>query len=179
MGGHIPWAAPRGWCPAPISRSMAPAMGFAPIISAVGTLAGSAIQASAQRQQARAYDAAAAWKEKNAARTAEVITNTALENQRRRERNAHMELSSARADAAAGNLLHEGSIVRRELDMATRLEDEIANATNAALQEANDTRLQGLYDSRSLRLQADNARRNSRVSLLSGVVGALTAGAEE
>ena len=81
----------------------------------------------------------------------------------------------ARADAAAGNLLQEGSVIRREQDLATRLEDEITNSTNAALQEANDTRLQGWYDRRSLLQQAGTARSNSRVSLLSGAVGALGA----
>ena len=148
-------------------------MGFAPIITAVGSLAGSAIQASAQRQQAQAYEKAAAEKTVLANRTASAITDTALENQRRGERNAAMQLASARAEAAAGHVLQDGSIARRELDLATKLEDDIANATNAALQEANDARLQGALDSRKLRLQAATSRRNSRVSLLSGAVGAL------
>lgn len=152
-----------------------PIMGFASIISAAGALASGAVQASAQRQQSAAYREAADNEWKLAARAAETITNTALENQRRSERNAHMQLAEARADAAAGNLQQEGSVIRRETDLATRLEDEISNRTNAALQEANDTRLQGLYDRRNLLLQAGNARSNSRVSLLSGAVGALGA----
>lgn len=155
-----------------------PTMGFAPIIAAVGSLAGGAIQASARRQQAQAYDAAATQQLRLANRTAEVITSTALENQRRHERNAHAQLAAARADAAAGNLLQEGSVLRREQDLATRLEDEISNATAAALQEANTTRQQGLYDSRSTRLQARTAADHGRVSLLSGAVGALGALAE-
>ncbi len=150
-------------------------MGFASIISAAGALASGAVQASAQRQQSAAYREAADNEWKLAARTAESITNTALENQRRSERNARMQLAEARADAAAGNLLQEGSVIRRETDLATRLEDEISNRTNAALQEANDTRLQGLYERRNLLLQAGTARSNSRVSLLSGTVGALGA----
>lgn len=150
-------------------------MGFASIISAAGALASGAVQAAAQRQQSTAYRDAAENQWKLASRTAEAITTTALENQRRSERNARMQLAEARADAAAGNLLQEGSTVRRELDLATRLEDEITNSTNAALQEANDTRLQGWYDRRSLLQQAGTAHRNSRVSLLSGAVGALGA----
>lgn len=148
-------------------------MGFASIISAAGALASGAVQASAQRQQSAAYREAADNQWKLANRTAETITQTALENQRRNERNARMQLAEARADAAAGNLLQEGSAVRREQDLATRLEDEIANSTNAALQDANDTRLQGWYDRRGLLQQAGTARSNSRVSLLSGAVGAL------
>lgn len=150
-------------------------MGFASIITAAGALASGAVQAAAQRQQSAAYRDAAENQWKLASRTAEVITNTALENQRRSERNARMQLAEARADAAAGNLLQEGSVIRREQDLATRLEDEITNSTNAALQEANDTRLQGWYDRRSLLQQAGTARSNSRVSLLSGAVGALGA----
>lgn len=150
-------------------------MGFASIISAAGALASGAVQATAQRQQSAAYRDAADNQWKLSKRTADVITNTALENQRRSERNARMQLAEARADAAAGNLLQEGSAVRREQDLATRLEDEITNSTNAALQEANDTRLQRWYDRRSLLQQAGTARSNSRVSLLSGAVGALGA----
>ncbi|MBQ8516799.1 MAG: hypothetical protein IJ498_04380 [Akkermansia sp.] len=152
-----------------------PIMGFASIISAAGALASGAVQASAQRQQSAAYREAADNQWKLAKRTAETITQTALENQRRSERNARMQLASARADSAAGNLLQEGSVVRRELDLATRLEDEITNSTNAALQDANDTRLQGWYDRRKLLQQAGTSENNSRVSLLSGAVGALGA----
>ena len=150
-------------------------MGFASIISAAGALASGAVQASSQRQQSAAYREAADNQWKLANRTAEVITATALENQRRSERNARMQLAETRAGAAAGNLLQEGSVIQRETDLATRLEDEISNQTQAALQEANDTRLQGLYDRRNLLLHAGNARSNSRVSLLSGTVGALGA----
>ena len=150
-------------------------MGFASIITAAGALASGAVQAAAQRQQSAAYRDAADNQWNLSKRTAAVITNTALENQRRSERNARMQLAEARADAAAGNLLQEGSAVRREQDLATRLEDEITNSTNAALQEANDTRLQGWYDRRGLLQQAGTARSNSRVSLLSGAVGAIGA----
>ena len=148
-------------------------MGFASIITAAGALASGAIQSSAQRQQASSYRKAADSQWEVAKRTADVITNTALENQRRGMRNVGIQLAEARADAAAGNLLREGSVVRREMDLATRLEDEISNQTQTALQEANDTRLQGIYDRRNMLLQAGTARRNSRVSLLSGTVGAL------
>lgn len=150
-------------------------MGFAPIVTAAGMLAGKAMEASAQRQQARAYQQLAQEKMDMARQQAGVITSTALANQQRGQRNAHMQMASARADAAASNLLREGSTLRREEDMATRLEDEISNTTNRALQEANDTRLQGVYDNKELRLMASHARRNSQASLVGGIAGAMGA----
>lgn len=150
-------------------------MGFASIISAAGALASGAVQASSQRQQSEAYREAAENQWKIANQTAEQITETALENQRRSHRNANMQLAEAQADAAASNLMREGSVILRETDLATRLEDEISNRTNAALQEANELRRQAAYDRRNLLLHAGTARSNSRVSLLSGAVGALGA----
>lgn len=154
-------------------------MGFSSVITAAGALAGGAMQASAQRRQSAAYRQAADEQWKLARNSAEIITNTALENNRRSERNAQMRLAEARAAAGASHLMQEGSAVRRETDLATRLEDEISNATQAALQEANDTRTQALYDRRNLLMQADTARANSRISLLGGVVGAMGALTED
>lgn len=131
------------------------------------------MEASAAKKQAGAYESAARTKEQIADTEANQLTQVALANQRREQRNAGMQLSTARADAAAGNLL------RREEDLATRLEDDINNRTTMALREADHVRTQGKYDAWDLRARAQQSRDRSRGALLGGVGtlfgGALTA----
>ena len=136
-------------------------MGFttaATILTTAATVAGKAIEASAERRQTREYKAAAEERQRLAGNQAGVITRTALENHRREQRNAQAELATARADAGASGLSGSGTAAVRESDLATRLEDDINNRTNAALQEANTVRSQGAYDARDLRMHASQAR---------------------
>lgn len=152
-------------------------MGFDPVtmavVSATANLAGKAVEATQQHEQSKAYRRAAAATEQEANRRAAAITDTAMENQRRSQRNAQMQLAAARADAGASNLLREGTALLRERDLATRLEDEINNRTDAALQEADTTRRQGALDAWNLRVQARNAH-NSMLGTALSAAGGLT-----
>lgn len=146
------------------------AMGFstaAIIATTAASAAGRLMEASAAKKQAAAYNAAARTKEQIAETEASQLTQVSMANQRREQRNAAMHLSSARADAAAGNLLQEGSILRREEDLATRLEDDINNRAAMALREADHVRTQGKYDAWDLRARAKQSRERSRGALLS------------
>ena len=150
-------------------------MGFPAVFSLVSTaaaVAGKAVEASAERKQARAMEAAAEERRRIAANQAGAVTHTAMENQRREQRNARMQLASARTDAAASNITASGTDTVRSLDLATRLEDDINNRTNAALQEANTIRTQGNYDALDLQTQASQARMRSGGAWL-GAAGGL------
>lgn len=149
-------------------------MGFttaATILTTAATVAGKALEASAERKQAREFNAAADERRRLADNQAGAITRTAMENNRREQRNAQMQLAAARADAAASGLLGSGSAAVRERDLATRLEDDINNRTNAALQEANTIRAQGAYDANDLRTQAAQARLRSKGAWLGAAGG--------
>ena len=140
-------------------------MGFttaATILTTAASVAGKAMEASAERKQAREYNAAAEERRRLAENQADAITRTALENQRREQRNARSQVATARADAAASNLMSGGTATVRESDLATRLEDDINNRTNAALQEANNLRSQGAYDAHDLQMHARQARLRSQ-----------------
>ncbi|MBR1981885.1 MAG: hypothetical protein IKA23_03960 [Akkermansia sp.] len=153
-------------------------MGFpeiATIVTTAAAVAGKAVEASAERKQARAFNAAAEERRRLAENQAAAMTRTALENQRRGQRNANAQLASARADAAASNLFPGGTSTVRELDLATRLEDDINNSTNAALQEVNTVRAQGGYDAHDLRAQASQARLRNKGAWL-GAAGGLFRG---
>ena len=153
-------------------------MGFptvATILTTAATVAGKAVEASAERKQARALEAAAEERRRLAENQAGAISRTAMENQRREQRNARMQLATARADSAASNLLTSGTSSVRELDLATRLEDDINNRTNAALQAANTIRSQGAYDAMDLRTQASQARMRGKGAWL-GAAGGLFRG---
>lgn len=145
-------------------------MGFtttAGLVTTALNVAGKGVEMLGEHEQSKAYRRAADVTAANAARRAAAITDTAMENQRREQRNAQMQMARARADAGASNLAADGSAAVRELDLATRLEDEINNRTNAALQEADTTRRQGELDAWNLRTQARNARNSMLGSALS------------
>ena len=153
-------------------------MGFTTAVSLMSTaaaVAGKAVEARAERRQAKEMEAAADERRRIAGKQADVITRTAMENQRREQRNAQMEMASARADAAASNLASHGTVTVRERDLATRLEDDINNRTNAALQEADTIRTQGEYEARDLEMQASQARMRSKGAWL-GAAGGLFRG---
>lgn len=149
-------------------------MGFttaATILTTAATVAGKALEATAERKQARAFNAAADERRRLAENQAGAITRTALENNRREQRNAQMQLATARADAAASGLLSSATATVRERDLATRLEDDINNRTNAALQEANTIRSQGAYDAHDLQAQSSQARLRSKGAWLGAAGG--------
>lgn len=153
-------------------------MGFpavATLLTTASTVAGKAMEATAERRQAREFNAAAAERLRLAENQAGAITRTAMENSRREQRNAHAQLATARADAAASGIAASGTATVRETDLATRLEDDINNRTNAALHEANTLRSQGAYDAHDLRTQASQARSRSKGAWL-GAAGALFQG---
>ena len=145
------------------------------ILTTAATVAGKAMEASAERKQAREFNAAAEERRRLAENQAGVMTRTALENNRRELRNAQSALASARADAAASNIISSGTAAVREKDLASRLEDDINNRTSAALQEANIIRSQGLYDAHDLRAQSSQARLRSSGAWL-GAAGGLFRG---
>lgn len=141
------------------------------LLSTAATVAGKAVEASSERKQAREYNAAAEERRRLADNQAAVVTRTALENRRREQRNAQAQLATAGADAAASNLQAGGTSTVRELDLATRLEDDINNSTNAALQEANTLRSQGAYDAHDLQMHARQARLRSQGAWLGASAG--------
>lgn len=147
-------------------------MGFgtASLITMAATAAAKSVQAIQEHEQSKAYRRAARATEEAAENRAAVMTNTALENHRREQRNAQMQMARARADAGASNLLSAGSVQMRELDLATRLEDEINSRTDAALEEASRTRQQGRMDAWNLRQQSRNAHNSMLGSALEAAV---------
>lgn len=145
-------------------------MGFTTtaILSTAAAVAGKTVQAVAEHNQAKALEQAADLQQQLQERLAAAMTSTALENQRRGLRNARMETARARGDAARSNLAADGSSLTRETDLATRLEDDITNRTNAALQEVNTLRTQSALDNWDTRNQA----RQSRVRSLGTAISA-------
>lgn len=155
---------------APCHDTLAAVMGFTTtaILTTAAAVAGKAIQAKAEYDQGKALKSAADLQQRLNEQRAQDMTDTALDNQRRSQRNAHMELARARGDAARSNLAVDGSTLTRETDLATRLEDDINNRTNAALQEVNTLRSQSALDNWDLRNQA----RQSRIRSLGTAIGA-------
>lgn len=153
-------------------------MGFetAALVTMAASAAAKTAQAIGEHEQSRAYRRAAKTTEENARNRAADITDTAMENQRREQRNARMQLARARADAGASNLLSAGSVSKREMDLATRLEDEINSRTDAALEEASRTWQQGRLDAWNLRQQSRNAHNSMLGSALESAVNILGAG---
>ena len=145
------------------------------LLSTAATVAGKAVEAQAERKQASEMEKAAAERRRIAENQAGVVTRNAMENQRREQRNAQMQVASARVDAAASNLASAGTASVRETDLATRLEDDINNRTNAALHEANTLRTQGEYDARDLEMQSSQARMRGKGAWL-GAAGGLFRG---
>ena len=144
-------------------------MGFTTttILSTAANAVGKAIQAKAEHDQAKALEKAADVQQQFSERQADAMTGTALENHRRGQRNAETEVARARGDAARSNLAAEGSALTRETDLATRLEDDITNRTNAALQEVNTLRQQSALENWDMKNQARQSRVRSLGSALS------------
>ena len=157
-------------------------MGFTTLAAATAATAGilpKLYEAKAYKQESKNLNAAAAAQEQLSQSQAEAMISTAMRNARAGSRNANDELAHAYADAGASNLATEGSVVAREADLATRLQDDINLRTETALQEANDTRRQGAYNAWNTRLAAQRSKSMARGSLISGIgslVGGLGAG---
>ena len=140
-------------------------MGFTALAATAAALP-QMMQATASIQQSRALRKTASAQLRLANSQAAAMEDTAAVNQRRAARNAEEHMSQARADAAVGNLLAEGSVAVRERDLATRLQDEITANANAALRQATDVRQQG-------QLNAWQTRQAARQSMVQGVGAAV------
>ncbi len=114
----------------------------------------SALSSNAQRKQ---LEKTAALQKVQGERQASAMAETASINARRAARNAHQEMAKARLDGASSGLAHSGTGYLREQDLATRLQDEIANSTNSALQDANLAREQSLLNSWNTQMEAHAA----------------------
>lgn len=150
-------------------------MGFTTIATAAAAVLPKIMEADALHRQSKQLNQAAAEQERLAARQADTLTTTAVANQQRGSRNAGEQVAQARTDAAASNLADTGSTRLREVDLATRLQDEITNNANVTLQQANATREQGAYTAWNTRNSAARARNQARASLFS--IGGAIAGA--
>lgn len=147
-------------------------MGFTAIAATATTVASvlpKVMQTQALNQQSKSLKAAAQVQEQLANRQADAVVHTAQENQRRGARNAQAQLGAARADAAASNLAEDGTAHVRELDMATRLQDEITSNANSTLQQANTLRQQGRLDAWNTR----NAARQAKVQAYGSGISAI------
>lgn len=150
-------------------------MGFtSDLLLTAAAVVPSMMQASALRQQSKMLNQTANLQRELDETQAKAMTEVAQENQIRAARNAQMELASARSDAAASNLASEGSVVVREQDLATRLQDSITNAANEELQQVNTLRLQSSYNYLNTRNSAARASYGSYSSLVGGVANGLS-----
>lgn len=144
-------------------------MGFATLATTAASVAANALpnvlQAYALNKQSKSYNSIAEEQERLSNRQADLMEDAAVANQQRAARNATAQLAMARADAAASGLAAEGSARTRELDLATRLQDEINNQTDAALDEADHTRKQGAVHAWHARNYAAQAKTRSITSI--------------
>lgn len=147
-------------------------MGFTAIATTAAALP-KVFEAAALHQQSKNLNAAATAQQKLSNATAQNITGAAMDNQRRATRNAQMQMGALRADAAASQLAEDGTAHVRELDMATRLQDEITNQANASLQQANSIRQQGALNAWETRTAAQRSKASSLGSLLSAAGSAI------
>lgn len=147
-------------------------MGFTTLATTAATAAAAlprVLESRAYKQESKNLSRAAGVQERLSIEQSENMISTALRNMRAGSRNANDQLSHAYADAAASNLAEDGSVVARETDLATRLQDEINLQATSALEDANTTRRQGAYDAWNTRLAAQRARSMARSSLFSGI----------
>lgn len=152
--------------------SYAARMGFTTIATAVSAAASTLphiVEHSSLRRQANELDRVATQQQRLANRQADSLASTAQQNQQRSARNANEQMGAARMDAAVSNLADEGSTRMREVDMATRLQDDITNTANTSLRQAQSIREQGAYTAWNTRNAAARARNQARGALLSGV----------
>lgn len=149
-------------------------MGFSTAILTAASVVPSLMQASAQRKESKMLTQAAEMQRILDEKQARSMTSVALENQIRSSRNDRMELAQARSDAGASNLLSEGSVVVREQDLATRLQDSITNAANEQLQQVNSLRQQSSLNYQNTRNSAARASYGAYSSLVGGVATGLS-----
>lgn len=146
-------------------------MGFTTIATAASAAASTLphiLEYTSLRRQANELDSAAKQQQRLANRQADSLTNTTLQNQQRSSRNAHAQMGSARVDAAISHLADEGSAHMRDVDLATRLQDDITNSANTSLQQAHAIREQGAYAAWNTHNAAARTRNQARASLISG-----------
>lgn len=144
-------------------------MGFTTIATAAAIALPKVMESVSLRQQSKQLAQAANVQQRMANRQADTLTATAVANQQRATRNANDRMNQAVADAVVSNLTGDGSARVREMDLATRLQDEITNTANTSLQQAHATREQGAFTAWNTRNTAARAKQQSHASLFSGV----------
>ncbi len=158
---------------------MMAAMGFSSILTTTAAVLPKVLEAEAAFEQSKSLKRAANEQERLSNMQADAIEYSASENQKRMARNAQAELGHARVDAALSNTIQEGSTHQRELDLATRLQDDINAAANEQLSRANSVRQQGALDAWDLRNQARQSRAEGYGAVASGVGSLLSGLAKE
>ncbi len=144
-------------------------MGFTPYIAIAANAAATAIQYTSSRNQAKQLNAIAEQEQETGEKQKELLVDNAISNNTRAQKNMQSELAGARLDAAKSNTVSSGSTYVREVSMSTRLQDEITNTTERALQDANLVYEQSLIDSYNTKLNAYAAKTKATASLASGI----------
>ena len=148
--------------------AMLVAMGFTTIATAAAVALPKVLESVSLREQSKQLSDAAQAQQQRANRQADSMVATAVSNQQRAARNAQARLDSAHAAAATAHLADDGTARMREVDLATRLQDEITHNANTSLQQAHAIREQGAYTAWNTRNSAARARTQARGVLLSG-----------
>lgn len=132
------------------------------------TAAQTVISTTSALQQSKQLKAVAQRQLEDGETQRELLIDNALQNNTRAKKNMQGELAGARLDAAASNLAASGSTHLREVALATRLQDEITNTTDRALQDANLVYEQSLLNSYDTSMSATAAKTSAVTSVLSG-----------
>lgn len=145
-------------------------MGFTTTaIAAAATVAQTAISTASSFNQSKQLSNMAKEQQESGEEQKGLLINNALANNTRAKKNMQNELAGARVDAAANNLAPSGSTYKREVAMATRLQDEITNTTESTLQDANLVYEQSLIDAQSTSMQASAAKMQGVSSIFQGL----------
>lgn len=87
----------------------------------------------------------------------------------RMRKNAREELNVAELDAAKNNIMRTGSVIEREMTLATKLESAIQDQAYQSLQQVNSLRNQAAKQKWEAQLQAQQLKQNAKRSLFSGL----------
>ncbi len=124
---------------------------------------------SSGKKQSKELNKIASAQEAAGLSQSDAMMVTARSNAQRAARNAEGELGAARLDTASSNIAGDGSSHLRDRDLATRLQDEINNNANSALQNADNVRNQALIDAANTRNDAYAAKTTANSAITSGL----------
>lgn len=130
---------------------------------------GSLLSAYSQEQQSQQLANIADEQERMGREYSESAIRTATSNSQRAAKNAQSELARARLDSAASGLAFAGSAHVREIDLASRLEDDIKLQTDSALQKANQIRQQASLDAYNTNMSAQAAGTRAIGEMITGI----------